>query len=118
MIGNDIITGCIDTLEFNTVIEPCGDSYLPNIFSPNFDGVDDHFMPYLSDCAVEISTFQIYDRWGNLIYLKEKARVGEVKWNGFYGTKLASAGVYVYFIRALQIDGSTITYNGSITLLK
>src|SRR5690606_6402287 len=41
---------------------------IPNAFSPNGDGINDHFTVYGSEEFIEIQSMRIFDRWGNRVY--------------------------------------------------
>jgi hypothetical protein len=41
--------------------------YIPNAYSPNNDGINDEFELGL-DCAISDFAFQLYDRWGGLVF--------------------------------------------------
>ena len=58
--------GCveIDTIAFR--VEQQTEVYIPNVFSPNQDGINDVFSIF-SDENLEYE-IHIYDRWGNLMY--------------------------------------------------
>jgi gliding motility-associated-like protein len=61
--------------------------YLPNVFSPNEDNVNDVF----EAIGVNITTYTIaiYDRWGNLLY-------NGPKWDGTFNGTIVSNGIYTY----------------------
>lgn len=84
------------------------DYFIPNIFTPNEDGVNDEFILYLSqEIDYEI---KIYDRWGNFIYNNSHT----TNINGWDGEGF-DVGVYIYQIYVKQYNQS---YNGNITLWK
>lgn len=107
--------GCKDSIEKKYVItRPLNVVEIPNVFSPNNDGINDIFQPTLQN----ISYFEctIFDRNGNLIY----------EWkdpNGFWDgkihntNKIAPPGVYYYIIKAISQEGKTITQKGMIQLV-
>lgn len=116
--GFDPVSGCADTLQFNVVIDPCRNSFIPNVFSPDQDGVNDYFQPFLSNCVVNISTFQIYDRWGNAVHVQDNIPVSEARWDGRCRNKDAAVGVYAYYIEAQLFDGGMILFKGDVTLIR
>lgn len=116
--GFDQITGCAKSIQFNVIIDPCDKSYFPNIFSPNQDGLNDLYYPYLNDCTLEVLTFQIYDRWGNLVHIQNNVPIDAVEWDGSFQSKSTMNGVYIYILKTLQIDQSTKIYSGDITLIR
>lgn len=86
----------------------------PNIFSPaNKDRINDEWkVSYKS--IVDFHCW-IYNRWGNLI--KEFTNPAE-GWDGTYGGKQVSTGVYFYVIRATGSDGKKYKLSGDINILR
>jgi gliding motility-associated-like protein len=74
---------------------------LPNVFTPNFDSINDVFKPTLDEIT-ELS-FSIFNRYGNLIF--ETTRL-----NGFWDGRTTSGepcndGVYFCILTATGIEG-------------
>ncbi len=66
---------------------------IPNIFTPNNDGVNDFF--YVTATAIEKLTIKIFDRWGNKVF---ESNAIDFMWNGinqFTGLDSPN-GVYTY----------------------
>jgi gliding motility-associated-like protein len=89
--------------------------YIPNVFSPNADGINDTFFAI----GEYIKEFQmrIFDRWGNMIFFSDDIDHhwdGKVKSNG----EIAQQDVYVYDVRAKDINNKTRKYIGTVTLIK
>ena len=70
------------------IICPCS-LFLPNFFSPNGDGINDEYIPQVTE---ELNSFSmvIYSRWGNVVFRTEEFRA----WDGKHNGRDASAGVY------------------------
>lgn len=66
--------------------------YVPNVFSPNEDGVNDVFKPEMA-CNITAFDLQVFNRWGQLVFASDNPEVG---WNGTAKGELAPATVYVY----------------------
>jgi gliding motility-associated-like protein len=104
---------CRDSLIFTIEVarqEP--QLYLPNAFSPNFDGINDDFRAYGNYFTTE--SLEIYDRYGGLMHTTEGP---QVRWDGFVGSELVNAGVYVYLLRYRDIYGVELTASGAVTVL-
>ena len=93
--------------------------YIPNIFTPNNDGVNDLFT-IQSDNAIElIRSFRVYNRWGTVVFeARNFPPNSNVAWNGFYNGRLLNPGVYVYVIDVDFLDGLSQSYSGDVTLLR
>jgi gliding motility-associated-like protein len=64
--------------------------YLPNAFSPNFDGINDYLEPQGID--FEPIRLQVFDRWGGLLFETSQA---PFRWDGLRGNQAVNPGVYV-----------------------
>jgi gliding motility-associated-like protein len=95
--------------------------YVPNVFSPNRDGVNDRFQIFAADNAeVNILSFKIFSRWGALVYSQENlpiAAPAEFWWDGNYDGKAAADGVYSYYIQLAFSNGNTDLLTGDINLV-
>ena len=88
------------------------DQKIPNIFTPNNDGINDYFIIPKSYNSTALT---ILNRWGNMVY---EWTDGEQKWNGNdQSDKPVSEGIYFYLIEILDCNNSH-KINGSLTLLK
>ena len=108
--------GCVgsDTLAISAV--PCCDIQLPTAFSPNKDGINDEFKPYLGP-GKHILAFKVYSRWGNIVYQCHSDHCDS--WTGVdYLGRTADVGVYMYALKYLCADGKEYMAKGEITLLR
>lgn len=87
----------------------------PNTFTPNGDGVNDHF----SFSAVGIYTFtnlKIYNRNGALLFM---AKSPTEYWDGTYKGKALPAAVYYWVFEGVyDYNGTRINKGGSIALIR
>jgi gliding motility-associated-like protein len=74
--------------------------YVPNAFSPNDDGFNDRFLP-LSDCPFFDYTFQIFDRWGGLVFETKNPELG---WDGTRGGDPLPTGIYVWVANLTVVE--------------
>lgn len=94
-------------VEFDNVI------FVPNIFSPNNDNVND--ILYVQGKGVAEIKFYIYDRWGEKVFESDDLNKG---WDGSFRGKEMNKAVFVYYLEATFIDGQKVTQKGDITLVK
>ncbi|MFO7671314.1 MAG: gliding motility-associated C-terminal domain-containing protein [Bacteroidales bacterium] len=75
-------------------LDECSNYLLPNVFSPNNDGINDLFLPLMTS-FVEKVDMKIFNRWGALVFETEDPKIN---WDGkISGTnQLVSTGVYYY----------------------
>ncbi|MEM9525990.1 MAG: gliding motility-associated C-terminal domain-containing protein, partial [Bacteroidota bacterium] len=106
----DPLDGCqrIDSLYIPVVTKR--KIYLPTVFSPNGDGINDSFGPLTGSGVVTISNFAIFDRWGREVFNSPSG----ASWSG----EDMPSGTYAYYFIASFLDGSEKRYRGSIVLLR
>ncbi len=108
--NNDVsIAGCYyvtatDSVQYNNESDPsnivcidnCPYYWVPNIITPNNDGVNDEFIPFPYK-FVESVDAKIYNRWGSLMF---ETTDPDIKWDGINQEtgELVSDGVYYYVI--------------------
>jgi gliding motility-associated-like protein len=97
--------------EVPEVPDPCGDVFLPTLFSPNNDGTNDLFCMY-GNCYTTVA-LMVYDRWGQRIFSTTDP---EACWDGqLNGTPLPT-GIYAVTFSALRGTGEQVEHQGTITL--
>ncbi len=80
-------------------VDNCNYFELPNVFTPNNDGINDLFRPitpeFIVSRFIEKLDIKIYSRWGNLVY---ETTDPNINWNGTnkQSNKLVTPGVYYY----------------------
>ena len=86
--------------------------YMPNVFSPNGDGINDQFVP-LTDPACELNNYllRVYDRWGTLVFESYDPQVG---WNGRFQSQSMPASSFVWQLSYQVIQNEEIFNNEKI----
>jgi len=92
IVDNMAAGQCVDTM--TKVIQVTDFIKVPNIFTPNGDGINDYFE--IKTNGVTTYTLQIYNRWGAIVYLFTGKRIS---WDGrsSAGVELES-GTYYYIL--------------------
>ncbi len=112
--------GCTDSESIQIEVNKIRPIYIPNIFSPDGNGNNDKFLIY-SNRAVEIvEELNIFDRWGNLIFSQENFPTNDesFSWDGLFKKKKVDTGVLVYQAKIKFIDGVSLPYSGTLTLIE
>jgi len=75
-------------------LDECSNFVLPNVFSPNGDGINDLYRPQRTS-YVERVEMTIFNRWGTQVYYTEDP---DINWDGKVNNsdRLVSQGVYYY----------------------
>ena len=113
--------GCIVEDEVYIKVDKTNLIKVPNVFSPNGDGTNDDFFPQGGKGVETIEAFEIFDRWGNLVFsqtLPVRLNDPSLSWNGRLLQKSLPTGTYVWRILFKSIDGHLIDMNGDVLLLK
>ena len=87
--------------------------YIPNTFTPNFDGKNDIFYFYAE--GFREFEAQIFNRWGELLYESVDILEG---WNAKYKGKDVPLGVYVYRVKIVSFDNQYFRKVGSINVIR
>jgi gliding motility-associated-like protein len=93
------------------------DIYVPNVFSPNGDNINDVWIPVFSDTQGKILSLSLYDRWGNEVFNCTDNILIQCGWNGMFEGKKCLPGVYVYYVYWIDQDGNTKNAVGDLTLV-
>jgi gliding motility-associated-like protein len=94
-----------------TLPEPCGEAFLPELFSPNNDGLNDELC-VLGGCFTSL-LLNIYDRWGQLVFVGNTA---DECWDGSHGGTTLPPGAYAFTLSATRSTGEAVERTGVITL--
>ena len=106
MLGSESIAGCYAVTAFDefrnesslgekTCVDNCPLYELPNVFTPNNDGQNDEFTPFLPFRFIERIDMKVFNNWGNLVF---ETTDPFIRWDGTdqqSGEDLAQ-GTYYY----------------------
>jgi gliding motility-associated-like protein len=94
--------------------------FMPNVFSPNNDGINDYFMVYSGSNVKMVRDFKVFDRWGAALFSASDFAPNDVQngWNGKSRGEEMAPGVYIYFVRVEYQDGRIETISGEVTIVK
>ncbi|HTO17260.1 MAG TPA: gliding motility-associated C-terminal domain-containing protein [Edaphocola sp.] len=98
--------------------EPCCEMPMPNVFTPNNDGVNDFFVPSIN-IGQQIVFFQVYDRYGHLVYEDITGGKNIRGWDGNdLKGKQVNAGVFTYVLRYSCSDKQIYEKKGDVIMMK
>lgn len=87
---------------------------MPNIFSPNDDGLNDEFLPINTE-NVLTAQINIFNRWGELIYSGDLLNKG---WDGKQTDRNVATGSYFYVLNYTGFEESKHQLEGLVTLVR
>ncbi len=108
---------CLDTTEWGEFyVEASSKMDVPNVFTPNGDGINDYFQV----AAKTLETFHgiITNRWGEKLYEWDNWKDESAGWDGKVGNSPASPGAYFYIIKATGKDNTKYDMQGTFYLLR
>ncbi|MDE7102423.1 MAG: gliding motility-associated C-terminal domain-containing protein, partial [Bacteroidales bacterium] len=111
--------GCKNRKEIDVTVDDCKPSLdIPNVFTPNDDGVNDVLrFKQLEKCTDVV--VEIVNRWGQPVMKKKVASAEDFEWNGRVnntGARLPD-GPYFYMVTYKNLYGKSKVQSGSITIL-
>lgn len=110
-------SGCTDTMTQLIDVEPLVTYFLPNAFSPNFDGKNDEFKGIGNLFGMEDFKMTIWNRWGERVFETKDPRES---WNGKLDNTggMSPDGVYVYLVTFMGPRNKLFSYKGFATLVR
>lgn len=114
------VSNCDSIYVLYLIIKRIAKVYVPNVFSPNSDGLNDKFTVYSNDEVKIIDQLRIYDRWGEFIFELNNFPPNDSHygWDGTFRNRLVHPGVYVFTVIWTDLDGTKRKLSGDVTLLK
>lgn len=113
-------TGCALTSKTSVSEAKCP-IYIPNVFSPNDDGVNDFFQ-VVAETGLNptVTKYVIFDRWGGQVYEANNFFVNSSDrwWDGTVGSKTVGLGTYLYWIEVEFENGGKQVFLGELNVLK
>lgn len=92
---------------------------IPEAFTPNNDGMNDHFTIFGEDIVQFDIT--IYNRWGEQVYASSDAsELNDLNrgWDGTHKGKLQNVGTFVYYVKARNSTHVSVEKQGNVTLIR
>jgi gliding motility-associated-like protein len=112
--------GCITSDSVLIVVDVYKPIFIPNVISSNQDGINDQVTVNGNHAATGVKLFQIYDRWGGLLWERTNFELNDpsLGWDGTSNGKLVNPAVYTYLAVVDFLDDIPVTYHGTVTVLR
>ncbi|PWE01469.1 hypothetical protein DDZ16_01850 [Marinilabilia rubra] len=105
---------CEDLSEPFIVVVRESELEVPNVFTPNGDGVNDEFR--VAYKSIKNFNMVVYSRWGRKVFESSDPERG---WDGKVGGKIGAPGVYFYNISAQGYnEGESYSKKGAVHLIR
>ena len=122
IVSDDL--GCSDTMSKQIWITDEYWMYIPNAFTPDYDGNNDVFIEY-NGVRTETFKLNIYDRFSNLVYATNQIEDLEclLNSNGWNGTHFKTGedlpmGTYIYEIYFQDFEGWKHSDQGTLHIIR
>lgn len=113
--------GCVDSSAVMIRVSKNRSFVISDVITPDDNGVNDKIR-YLAGKDVDhLINYNVYDRWGNLVYIAENIPslgVTDLDWDGRFQGQELQPGIYTWVAQVAYIDDVKIQYKGSLTVLK
>ena len=112
--------GCTATDWLRTYSGSKDGVYIPNVFSPDFNGRNDYFNVYADASVERIVRMDIYDRWGARLFSKENylPNYENDGWDGTFRGQRMQPASYRYLVVVRYIDGTEKAFPGMVSIVR
>ena len=117
------LNGCTksDTVFVAVQVERDSGLYIPEIFTPNDDGINDIFYVRSVNPSVDhLEDFRVLDKHGEIVHYVEKCAAEQVVfgWDGTFKGEKAEMGIYRYQMKVVYKDGVQVPKSGFLMLAR
>ena len=113
--------GCVEFDQINIFVNRDRDIFVPTVFSPNDDGINDILMVFANSAnVVQVKEFGVFDRWGETMFSLNDFQPNDPQygWDGKHRGQKMQPAVFVWMAEIEYIDGETRLFTGDVTLLR
>jgi gliding motility-associated-like protein len=108
------LEGCSLQDDVEIVVDATPRVYVPTAFSPDGDGNNDQLFAFPGPGIAAILTFEVYDRWGSLLWSMTEEEFG---WDGRLGGRPVPTGVYAYVLTYRTVDNREGRSAGTVVVV-
>lgn len=114
------LNGCSASDAITIYLDRTRNIFIPNVFSPNSDGVNDIFYINAGKDVTEIKSFRIFDRWGSLLHEEKEFAANDPTfgWDGKIQGKPVTGNVFTYVAEIEFLDGWIERFTGDVILMR
>ena len=112
--------GCVGFANLLLDIDKEFKVYIPNVFTPNGNGQNDMFTVYANDEVEEVVLLEIFDRWGNEVFINSQFPPNEPNygWDGVFHGQMMNPAVFAYTAIVRFTNGEEQRFRGDVTLVR
>ena len=113
--------GCLKSTSTVIQVDRNTPVFVPNVFSPDADGVNDRLTVFAKETAVvNVKSMKIMSRWGEAVYADSNFAPNDISrgWDGLHRGKPVDSGVFLWYAEVEYIDGTSEMLAGDVTVLR
>jgi gliding motility-associated-like protein len=112
--------GCMISDQIEIRVNTNVDIYIPNVFTPNGDNINDFFYIQSGEGVELIELLEIYDRWGERVFMIRDflPNIPGLGWDGTFRGMDMDPAVFVYSAIVRLENGQKVILKGDITLVR
>ena len=113
--------GCTDDDDMTIFVDRRRQVFVPNVFSPNGDGVNDFLFPFAkANSVAKIHSFLIFSRWGETVFEAYGFQPNDpgLGWDGQHKGEPMRPAVFAWFAEIEFIDGQAMLFEGDVVLVR
>jgi gliding motility-associated-like protein len=108
-------SGCVDTITKSLNLKLINTYFLPDVFTPNGDGLNDSFFPVGLLDGVTDYRLRVWTRWGELVFSTNDVKGG---WDGTYKGRQSPGGGYLWDVQYTDVNGDPAAFKGGVVLVR
>jgi len=108
-------SGCVDTITKDLDLKLINTYFLPDVFTPNGDGLNDSFFPVGLLNGVTDYRLRIWTRWGEMVFSTNVVKSG---WDGTYKGRQSPGGGYLWDVQYTDVNGDPAAFKGGVVLVR
>lgn len=108
-------SNCSDTIQKEICVTEGFNFWMPNAFSPDGDTKNDYLIPKGTGWIPDDYTFEIFNRWGSLIF---KTNDQTASWDGKVGGSKATDEIYVWRVFVKDIYDKEHEFRGHVLVMR
>jgi gliding motility-associated-like protein len=112
--------GCQDSISVRVIIRKDINIFVPNIFTPNGDGINDYVSVFADHHIKKIDNLKIFTRWGELVYEKSDflPNIESEGWNGKFRNADMDPAVFAWVVQVTIPGEGVRIIKGDVTLIR
>lgn len=111
------VFGCKNEITKTVEVKNNFNLFMPNTFSPNFDGLNDYFVPVYTKEGLDVKYFEmeIFDRWGHSLFRTKDISKG---WDGLGKGEPLKEDLYIYKVKYKDAEGVLYEKMGNVSIVR